>query len=117
MRGFHPVLRGLSLQPSGQLDHPVVQRKSRFVPEQLPGRRDVGEAVADVADPVLAGALWLVAPAAGPPRQALGDLADGTALAASHIQPAARGRTPPQREPAGAGDVVDADEVPPLLAV
>ena len=53
-RGAHAVVGLLPLEPLGQLHEPLVERHPRLVTEPLPGERDVREAMADVADPVLA---------------------------------------------------------------
>src|SRR3954447_24427981 len=46
--------RALAPQPLGQLLNALLERDPRFEAQHLAGDRDVGEAVADVAEPVLA---------------------------------------------------------------
>src|SRR4051794_41279203 len=101
MRGLDPVLGGLPLQPIGELGHALVHRHPRPVAEDLAGEGDVGEAVADVADPVLAGHLGLEVLAADHAAEAGGGLAPPDALPAAGGWPPPRGPLAPP--PPGAG--------------
>src|SRR5690606_962560 len=55
----HPVAGGLPLEPLRELHDPGLERYARLIAEYALCTRNVGEAVADVADPVLAGDLGL----------------------------------------------------------
>ena len=83
-------IRLLPAEPLRKLDEPVLQRHLRPVAEPLVGQRDVGEAVADVADAVLRGDLRLdlVEPERG--GHARGHVADREVLARAHVEGAVR---------------------------
>ncbi len=100
-----------------QLRHPVLQGDGRAEAEQLLGQRDVGEAVPDVSDAVLAGHLRLDVLLAQNLRELLADLFHRDAVAAADVEGDAINLGLLQREPAGGGDIGDAHEISPLVAV
>ena len=113
----HAVARLLLLEPASQVHEPFLQAHVRPVAQHLARQRDIGEAVADVAHPVLAGDFRphvLLAQAA---RHLLRHGADGVPASAAHVEDAARRLRRFERQPAGARHVVDADEIPLLQSV
>jgi len=113
----HLVDRGLPLEPGRQFGHAVVQRHLGFIAEDAPGLGYVGEAVADVADPVLADDLGGDVVAAHDARQPRGDGLHRLRTSAADVEHLARGLRRLQREAAAASDVVHADEVALLQSI
>src|SRR3954454_13300389 len=106
----------LALEPAGQFRHSALESHAWLVAEPSPRQGDVGEALAHVADPILAADLRLYLLAADHPRPARRDLAGGATLAPPAVLPLPALVVALAREKAGAGHVVDVHEVAPLLA-
>ena len=106
----------LAVEPRGDLGEPVVELDLRLVAERRAGVRDVGEAVADVAEAVLARELGLDL-LADRRRELLADLAHGDARAAADVDRGAVGAVGLEREPERPRHVAHRDEVAALQAV
>src|SRR4051812_32849881 len=93
------------------------ERDTGLVAEALPRRADVGKAVTDVAHAVFAGDLRLDPLLAQRHRELGRDIVHGVAPAATDIDRAANGVRGVERPHAGARNVMDGHEIPPLAAV
>src|SRR5436190_1450291 len=112
LAALEPGTRATSVRLD-DLAHPVFEAMRRLVAERLPCKRDVGEAVADIADAMLPGDLRLDL-LAQHAREAARDLEHRHALTTPdvHRQPVCTPGVQCKLE--GARDVVHRDEVAPL---
>src|SRR5690606_26048945 len=113
------TIGGLSLtfEPAPELREPGVEIHGRLVADDPASSRNVRVAVANVPHAVASGDL---AAEIGPSEDlgdAAGDLRDGARAAAADVQDVSWCVVALEGEPAGAGHVMDADEVALLLAV
>src|SRR3954452_15172215 len=107
----------LALEPGCDLDETPVEVHGRLVTQKLSGFRYVGKAVTDISLAIAVGYFRLQRLLVQDFAYSIGNLANGVRGATAHVEHLARDSVRFKCQPAGLYDVIDTDEVPPLITI